>query len=73
MEMWNQGNTSTNATQRDMPRMGKKRNNKTITDAFFAMMNLYDPSWSIRVGVHFGLFIGAIMGQGTQEQQGKIL
>jgi len=30
---------------------------------------LLDPGWFTRNGVHFGLFMGAISGQGTQEQQ----
>lgn len=30
---------------------------------------LVDPGWFTRNGVHFGLFMGAITGQGTQEQQ----
>ncbi|PRP88722.1 acyl-coenzyme A oxidase I [Planoprotostelium fungivorum] len=35
---------------------------------FWSLMSLYDPSWATRIGVHFGLFWGAISGQGTKEQ-----
>ena len=33
------------------------------------MFALHSPDWLTRNGVHFGLFIGAITSQGTQEQQ----
>jgi acyl-CoA oxidase len=29
---------------------------------------MYDPAWSTRNGVHFGLFVGALQSQGTDEQ-----
>eukprot|EP01117_Protostelium_nocturnum_P000974 TRINITY_DN112_c0_g1_i1.p1 TRINITY_DN112_c0_g1~~TRINITY_DN112_c0_g1_i1.p1 ORF type:complete len:726 (-),score=301.95 TRINITY_DN112_c0_g1_i1:181-2358(-) len=39
-----------------------------ISATFWSLMSLYDPSWATRIGVHFGLFWGAISGQGTPEQ-----
>jgi len=42
------------------------RDKMSIT--FWSLMSLYDPSWATRIGVHFGLFWGAISGQGTKEQ-----
>eukprot|EP00750_Incisomonas_marina_P003038 INCI12816.5.p1 GENE.INCI12816.5~~INCI12816.5.p1 ORF type:complete len:755 (-),score=127.09 INCI12816.5:1697-3961(-) len=32
------------------------------------LMSLYDPSWYTKNGVHFGLWMGAIQGQGSMEQ-----
>jgi alkylation response protein AidB-like acyl-CoA dehydrogenase len=34
-------------------------------------MALLDPSWAIRMGVHFGLFASAINSQATPEQRQK--
>ncbi|KAL6058988.1 fatty-acyl coenzyme A oxidase [Balamuthia mandrillaris] len=50
----------------DVPGGGKK-----IYNAFFEVMSLYDPSWATRIAVHHGLFQGAILGQGNQEQRAK--
>ena len=38
-----------------------------ITQMFWKVLAQYDTSWGTRVGVHFGLFAGAIQGQGTEE------
>ena len=46
---------------------------KKLTTAFWDYMSLYDSNWGIRVGVHFGLFRGAIEGQGSEEQKKKYL
>ena len=35
------------------------------------LMSLYDPSWFTKNGVHFGLWMGAIQGQGSLEQLNK--
>jgi acyl-CoA oxidase len=35
------------------------------------LMSLFDPAWFTRNGVHFGLWGGAIMGQGDGEQTGE--
>ena len=32
------------------------------------LMSLYDPSWFTKNGVHFGLWMGAVQGQGSDEQ-----
>ena len=32
------------------------------------LMSLYDPAWFTRNGVHFGLFLGAVQGQGNRSQ-----
>lgn len=32
------------------------------------LMSLYDPAWFTRNGVHFGLFLGAVQGQGDRAQ-----
>ena len=32
------------------------------------LLSLFDPSWHTRNGVHFGLWLGAIQGQGSDEQ-----
>ena len=44
---------------------------ETISDAFWETMALYDPGWSTKMGVHFGLFQFAVNGQGTDEQKAK--
>jgi len=57
-----------------IPRMGKSKQGKRakatkgLSEAFFQVLSLYDPSWTTRIGVHFGLFLNAIQGQGTEEQ-----
>jgi hypothetical protein len=35
------------------------------------LMSLYDPSWFTKNGVHFGLFMGALQGQGSPQQLAK--
>ena len=42
---------------------------KAFEDAFYGLMSLLDPSWSIRMGVHYGLFASSINSQGTNEQK----
>lgn len=42
---------------------------KAFEDAFYGLMSLLDPSWSIRMGVHYGLFASSINSQGTDEQR----
>jgi acyl-CoA oxidase len=37
------------------------------------LLSLYDPAWFTRNGVHFGLFLGAIQGQGDRAQVAKWL
>ena len=37
------------------------------------LMSLYDPAWFTRNGVHFGLFMGAIQGQGSMDQVNEYL
>eukprot|EP01104_Vermistella_antarctica_P015700 TRINITY_DN5211_c0_g1_i1.p1 TRINITY_DN5211_c0_g1~~TRINITY_DN5211_c0_g1_i1.p1 ORF type:complete len:732 (+),score=145.99 TRINITY_DN5211_c0_g1_i1:63-2258(+) len=44
---------------------------KTLSDAFWEVMSAFDPSWSIRLGVHVGLFGGTVQGQGSPEQLAK--
>eukprot|EP00164_Ancoracysta_twista_P005119 GFYU01006979.1.p1 GENE.GFYU01006979.1~~GFYU01006979.1.p1 ORF type:complete len:708 (-),score=206.83 GFYU01006979.1:453-2576(-) len=39
-----------------------------MADAFYKVMSLYDSNWGIRIGVHYGLFGGAVLGQGSDEQ-----
>lgn len=78
-EMWNKSSEDQGETgERVVPRSGKKTGsdkkalqNKAVGDAFLHWMNLYDPSWTTRIGVHFGLFMSAINGQGTEEQKAK--
>jgi acyl-CoA oxidase len=41
---------------------------KAFEDAFYSTLASIDPSWSIRIGVHFGLFLSALMGSGSEEQ-----
>ena len=42
---------------------------KAFEDAFYGLMSLLDPSWSIRMGVHYGLFASSVNSQGTNEQR----
>ena len=35
--------------------------------------SLHDLGWYVRQGVHFGLFMGALMGQGSEEQRAEWL
>lgn len=42
---------------------------RAFEDAFYGTLGSLDPSWSIRIGVHFGLFQSAINGSGTDEQR----
>ena len=42
---------------------------KAFEDAFYGLMSLLDPSWSIRMGVHYGLFASSINSQGSDEQR----
>ena len=42
---------------------------KAFEDAFYRCLGSLDAAWSIRLGVHFGLFAGALNGQGTDEQR----
>ena len=50
----------------ELPRMGKSKqgkkakSSKGFSEAFFQVLSLYDPSWTTRIGVHFGLFLNAI-------------
>jgi len=44
---------------------------KAFEDAFYATLTSFDSSWSIRIGVHFGLFLSALMGSGSEEQIAK--
>eukprot|EP00039_Didymoeca_costata_P016857 m.307463 g.307463 ORF g.307463 m.307463 type:complete len:759 (-) comp16462_c1_seq3:1104-3380(-) len=37
------------------------------------LMSLYDPSWFTRNGIHFGLWLNAVQGQGTPEQVAEYL
>lgn len=37
------------------------------------VFGIYDFTWYVRNGVHFGLFLGAIMSQGDKEQQDEFL
>ena len=37
------------------------------------LMSLYDPAWFTRNGVHFGLWLGAVQGQGDRSQVAKWL
>ena len=37
--------------------------------AFYSLMALLDPSWAIRMGVHFGLFASAVSSQATPEER----
>eukprot|EP01121_Diplochlamys_sp_Union-15-3_P014609 TRINITY_DN4675_c0_g1_i1.p1 TRINITY_DN4675_c0_g1~~TRINITY_DN4675_c0_g1_i1.p1 ORF type:complete len:721 (+),score=132.72 TRINITY_DN4675_c0_g1_i1:28-2163(+) len=46
---------------------------QALADAFWRIMSLYDSNWATRIGVHFGLFKGAIEGQGTDEQKAYYL
>lgn len=41
----------------------------TISEAFYDLFALYDPAWSIKLGVHFGLFQSSVVGQATDEQR----
>ena len=41
---------------------------KSFEGAFYDCLGTLDPSWAIRIGVHFGLFQSAITGSGTDEQ-----
>lgn len=41
---------------------------KSFEDAFYGALGALDPSWAIRIGVHFGLFQSALMGSGTDAQ-----
>jgi acyl-CoA oxidase len=54
----------------------KKEPGKAFTDLediFYELMGSYDASWATRIGVHFGLFMGAIQSQGTEEQVERFL
>ena len=42
---------------------------KAFEDAFYGLMSLLDPSWSIRMGVHYGLFASSVNSQGSDEQR----
>ena len=42
---------------------------KAFEDAFYGLMSLLDPSWSIRMGVHYGLFASSVNSQGSNEQR----
>lgn len=44
---------------------------KTFEEAFYGTLAAYDESWAIRMGVHYGLFMGALNGQGSDEQRAK--
>ncbi len=37
------------------------------------LMSLFDPAWFTRNGVHFGLWLGAVQGQGSREQVMELL
>jgi len=39
----------------------------------FDIMSLVDPGFMTRLGVHFGLFFGAVRGQATSEQMAKLV
>ena len=42
---------------------------RSFEDVFFSVMSLLDGSWSIRIGVHFGLFASAVAGQCSLDQR----
>jgi acyl-CoA oxidase len=46
---------------------------RNFQEAFYSTLGRLDPSWAIRIGVHFGLFQGAINGSATDEQKAKLL
>eukprot|EP01098_Paradermamoeba_levis_P015897 TRINITY_DN8331_c0_g1_i1.p1 TRINITY_DN8331_c0_g1~~TRINITY_DN8331_c0_g1_i1.p1 ORF type:complete len:629 (+),score=175.69 TRINITY_DN8331_c0_g1_i1:278-1888(+) len=46
---------------------------KATQDAFYEIMSLYDPSWATRIGVHFGLFVPGLVGQGNEQQHERWL
>lgn len=46
---------------------------KAQRQAMMDIVSVFDMSCFIRFGVHFGLFVGAIMSQGSMEQQGEWL
>ena len=37
------------------------------------LMSLFDPAWFTRNGVHFGLWVGAVRGQGSAAQASQLL
>jgi len=41
---------------------------KVFEDAFYNTLSSIDSSWSIRMGVHFGLFLSAIQGSANSQQ-----
>jgi acyl-CoA oxidase len=42
--------------------------NLSMRNARVDLFSQWDPSWATRNGVHFGLFMGAVTGQGSEEQ-----
>jgi len=58
--------TDAERAEKEKQKAGSPRDKMSIT--FWQLMSLYDPAWATRIGVHFGLFWGAISGQGTKEQ-----
>eukprot|EP01119_Soliformovum_irregulare_P000794 TRINITY_DN10585_c0_g1_i1.p1 TRINITY_DN10585_c0_g1~~TRINITY_DN10585_c0_g1_i1.p1 ORF type:complete len:730 (-),score=212.62 TRINITY_DN10585_c0_g1_i1:96-1988(-) len=79
IELWNApGVMGAGNETKTVPKVGKKapkgsEQSRMMAEAFWYMMSLYDPAWATRIGVHFGLFMPAIQGQGTQEQQDKYM
>lgn len=53
-------------------RMGQYLSSESLTDfrARMDMLTMFDPASWTRIGVHYGLFFGAISGQATPEQLG---
>ena len=42
---------------------------QSFEDAFYSLMSLADPAWSIRTGVHYGLFRSSIASQSSPAQR----
>jgi acyl-CoA oxidase len=71
-ELWLQSKKQRKQKASDVD-VGYGRGSSTTADAFWDVMGLYDPSWATKMGVHYGLFQFAIIGQGTEEQKAKYL
>lgn len=60
--------TASSSSDKESSRVGVGR---TFEDAFYNTLASLDSSWSIRIGVHYGLFASAIQGQASDEQRAK--
>eukprot|EP00013_Stygamoeba_regulata_P023642 CAMPEP_0177643802 /NCGR_PEP_ID=MMETSP0447-20121125/8342_1 /TAXON_ID=0 /ORGANISM="Stygamoeba regulata, Strain BSH-02190019" /LENGTH=702 /DNA_ID=CAMNT_0019146107 /DNA_START=165 /DNA_END=2273 /DNA_ORIENTATION=+ len=70
MKMMKKSKVDREDEQRTRGRTGKgSKQEADMTEAFWKILGLYDPNWSTRIAVHYGLFGGAIYGQGTDEQR----